>query len=249
MSYQKQVNAQTGAMGPTVAAEWRNTGAVNGKPWNLSAQPLYFNSRMGDYQTAYEQGADRQSISFGFGASSDLSSRFGKPVMQYFSKAMVPTRIPGFGRRRRSRRRTSRRVSRKVRRHTRRSHRKSHRKSHRRTHRRTLKTPKVPSINKPVESGNDGFLQRMKDRINRIIGRKASEFGFSVPRVSRVKTMGSKKMATPLKYDKKPHSLITADDRLRKSIKKMGLDDESFWESPRKSSPHKSSPHKSSPHK
>lgn len=157
-NYQKQVNAQTGAMGPTVVAVWPKTATTSGNPWDLGAQPLSYDPAIGKYVSAYDTGAARDSISFGF----------GKPLRQYFTKGMPMTIRPlGYGSRSRSRRRKASR-SRRSRRH--RSHRRSRR------HRRPKK-----SVGKTVgelEEKPMGTLAKIKEKINSILGRKANEYGY-----------------------------------------------------------------------
>lgn len=56
MSYQKKVNALTGAMGPTTTAYWPKMTHSKGTNYAaLAAQPLYYNPAIGQYVTSYDQ--------------------------------------------------------------------------------------------------------------------------------------------------------------------------------------------------
>lgn len=62
-NYQMDVNNLTGAMGPTNTAFWAKDMATTGKPWLLSAQPLYYSPSIGRYVTSFEQNAAPMSVS------------------------------------------------------------------------------------------------------------------------------------------------------------------------------------------
>jgi len=90
--YQRLVNDQTGAMGPTKSAFWPSLGGTTGDVSSLSAHPLVYSPTTGKYVTASDNGAAQASISFSFGAR---CKRCGKPKLR--------------SRRRRSHRRSHRR--------------------------------------------------------------------------------------------------------------------------------------------
>ena len=52
-TYQKDVNNQTGAMGPTTEAFWPYSTEMK-NPWSMSSQPLYFDTGIGKYINAFD---------------------------------------------------------------------------------------------------------------------------------------------------------------------------------------------------
>jgi hypothetical protein len=84
--YQNKVNSETGSLGPTTEAVWKNTGTTTGAPYKLGAQPMYFNPQNGLYVTSFSQGAGPQSISFKSKGSMNLSSGFGRRKSKRKSK-------------------------------------------------------------------------------------------------------------------------------------------------------------------
>lgn len=76
--YQRLVNDQTGAMGPTKSAFWPDLQKTTGNVSSLSAHPLVYSPTTGRYVTASDNGAAQASISFSFGAKKRCG-RCGKP--------------------------------------------------------------------------------------------------------------------------------------------------------------------------
>jgi hypothetical protein len=62
--YQIRVNNLTGAMGPNDAAYWNSIYGTTGAPYNLGAQPLYYNPKIGMYVTSADTGAAVGSVNF-----------------------------------------------------------------------------------------------------------------------------------------------------------------------------------------
>lgn len=92
-SYQKRVNNQTGAMGPTDSAFWKDLQTTTGDVYSLGAQPLVYSPSTGKYVTASDRGAAQASISFSFGKCGKCGglkpngSQFGKRYnIAYFTK-------------------------------------------------------------------------------------------------------------------------------------------------------------------
>jgi hypothetical protein len=75
--YQKEVNDLTGAYGPLSPAMWSNTNSTTGNPWDLNAQPLWFNTNTGLYNTSFEENAAPNGVVEGptnFGVLGSLGS-------------------------------------------------------------------------------------------------------------------------------------------------------------------------------
>ena len=75
--YQRLVNDQTGAMGPTKSAFWPDLQKTTGDVSSLGAHPLVYSPTTGKYVTASDNGAAQASISFSFGRH--RCARCGKP--------------------------------------------------------------------------------------------------------------------------------------------------------------------------
>ncbi len=83
--YQKQVNDLTGAMGPTVVANWAKVGSMGETTANLDSQPLYVDIATGNYVTAYDQSSvwnpsvlERNVAAFGKGRKKTKRSKTKK---------------------------------------------------------------------------------------------------------------------------------------------------------------------------
>lgn len=95
--YQRQVNAETGNLGPKAAAEWKNTGTTEGAIYSLGATPLFYSPTQQKYVTAFESNAAPASVSFNFGKNKMLKDS-NNMVLEEF------TNLLGFGKKRRRRR-------------------------------------------------------------------------------------------------------------------------------------------------
>jgi len=60
--YQAQVNDLTGAMGPTRGAFWNSYTTTTGAPFDLGAQPLYYDPALGQYVTSNAMASGPASI-------------------------------------------------------------------------------------------------------------------------------------------------------------------------------------------